>query len=84
MADDEPNFWRPTTPPGARHDTDSDQPEQDENLEAQGLLDREEQWDELQYTRDRTGPQMPLPDRRVFLMRVLALLCACSLSVGSH
>lgn len=82
MADAEANPWRPTTPSTrCEHD---DQQLEGTNPEAQGLLDREDQWDELQYPGDDAGPQMPLPAGRVFLMRVLALLCACSLSVGSH
>lgn len=83
MDDDETNLWIPITP-STRQDDHHDADQQDTNPEVQRLLHREEQWVESQYAQEEADPQMPIPTGRVFLMRVLALLCACSLSVGSH
>lgn len=86
MADIDPNLWRQsdselTTGPSAR---DSHPEQQDDDAETQALLDREEQWGELVYAQEESDVQRPLLGQRAFLIRGLALLCACSLSIGSH
>lgn len=69
------NVWGHDNPPKLSEPVD------EHAAETQRLL--EEEW-EPQHTVDDPGVQIPLPVARAFMIRALALLCACSLSVGSH
>jgi hypothetical protein len=88
MDDDETNLWIPITSSTRQehheHHDDHDADQQDISPEAQRLLDREGRWDEIQYSHEEIDVQRPLRGGRAFSIRVLALLCACSLSIGSH
>lgn len=69
------------------HDSDS---EHDHPADSTGLLGEEEpaeEEDEILQRSSRlalSGATLESRKRRAFFVRTLALLCACSLSVGSH
>lgn len=86
MADDQVNIWRHhelelSTSSLARHSGH----QQSEGIpEAQSLLHEADEGEETDYPQEEAGRQKSLPVARAFIIRALALLCACSLSVGSH
>jgi hypothetical protein len=79
MLDDEDNDWH--TELQLSTASSSYNYEQENNPESLRLLVEEEDGNEMpQVELDGRHP----PARRMFLIRTLALLCACSLSIGSH
>jgi hypothetical protein len=64
-------------------EADSDQP-----TDLDGLLGREEDLAVLDEEPEplllSSDPTLKMQRRRAFFIRTLALLCACSLSIGSH